>query len=80
MTTDSSSISLASLPAGQHACIESLPGGRGLMGRLAVLGFLPGEELTMVQNYGHGPVIVTVRDTRVALGRGEADQITVRRA
>jgi Fe2+ transport system protein FeoA len=50
------------------------------MGRLAVLGFLPGEELTMVQNYGHGPVIVTVRDTRVALGRGEADQITVRRA
>ncbi|MBU1749340.1 MAG: ferrous iron transport protein A [Chloroflexi bacterium] len=31
----------------------------------------------MVQNYGHGPIIVTVRDTRIALGRGEAGKIWV---
>jgi Fe2+ transport system protein FeoA len=32
----------------------------------------------MVQNYGWGPVIVEVRDTKIALGRGEAHKISVR--
>jgi Fe2+ transport system protein FeoA len=31
----------------------------------------------MVQNFGHGPLIVLVRDTRVALGRGEAMKVLV---
>jgi ferrous iron transport protein A len=79
-TTQGSSMSLGSLGAGQKARVESFNAGRGLVNRLAVLGLLPGEEVTMVQNFGHGPVIVSVRDTRVALGRGEAEKITVRRA
>jgi Fe2+ transport system protein FeoA len=31
----------------------------------------------VIQNYGHGPIIVNLRDTRVALGRGEAGKILV---
>jgi Fe2+ transport system protein FeoA len=31
----------------------------------------------MVQNYGNGPLIVLVRDTRIALGRGEAHKVLV---
>jgi len=31
----------------------------------------------MVQNFGHGPVIVLVRDTRIALGRGEVSRVRV---
>jgi len=80
MAATNTSIPLGELGAGQTARVESFHAGRGLVSRLAVLGFLPGQEIKMVQNFGHGPVIVTVRDTRVALGRHEAEQITVRKA
>jgi ferrous iron transport protein A len=79
MSTANVSISLGDLSTGQTARLECFHAGRGLINRLAVLGFLPGQEIKMVQNFGHGPVIVTVRDTRVALGRHEAEQITVRK-
>ena len=71
-------MSLANLSAGQQAMIESLHGGRGLVSRLAVLGFIPGQNINMVQNFGHGPLIVEVRGARVALGRGEASKIIVK--
>lgn len=71
-------MSLANLSAGQQAIIQSLHGGRGLVNRLSVLGFIPGQNVSMVQNFGHGPLIVNVRGTRVALGRGEASQIVVK--
>jgi ferrous iron transport protein A len=51
--------------------------GQALASRLATLGFTPGTELVMVQNYGWGPIIVQVRDTRIALGRGEASKIQI---
>ena len=47
--------------------------------RLASLGFTPGVTINMTQNFGRGPLIVTVRGTRVALGRGEAAKIIVER-
>ena len=53
--------------------------GRGIVARLASLGFTPGVEVTMVQNYGRGPLIVEVRGTRVALGRREATRVLVSR-
>jgi len=59
--------------------VQDLAGGRGFVGRLAALGFTPGAEVTMVQNFGRGPVIVLVRDTRIALGRGEARKVLIRR-
>jgi ferrous iron transport protein A len=44
---------------------------------MATLGFTIGVSVTVVQNYRHGPMIVQVRDTRVALGRGEARKVLV---
>jgi len=44
---------------------------------VAALGFTPGVEVTVVQNYGRGPILVTVRDTHIALGRGEALKVLV---
>lgn len=46
---------------------------------MLTLGLTPGTEVTVLQNYGHGPMIVRVRDARVALGRGEAEKVLVRR-
>jgi ferrous iron transport protein A len=54
-----------------------MQGGHDFLSRLASLGFTPGARLRVVQNYGRGPLIVSLRDTRVALGRGEAEKILV---
>jgi len=68
---------LSDLPVGTRGVVRQLYGGRGLIGRMVALGFAGGAEVTVIQNYGRGPVIVAVRDTRVALGRGEAARIRV---
>jgi ferrous iron transport protein A len=68
---------LVELRSGQTATVHSLCGGVGFRSRLAALGFTPGTGIKMLQNLGHGPIIVTVRDTRIALGRGEAYKIWV---
>jgi len=44
---------------------------------MAALGFTPGAQVRMVQNYRHGAIIVNVRGARVALGRGEARRVRV---
>ncbi len=75
--TYTKSISLSKLSADKLATILSFSSGRLEMMRLASLGFTPGAQVAMTQNYGRGPLIVTVRGTRVALGRGEAEQIFV---
>ena len=72
-------ISLTELSLNNHATILSFTIGRSETTRLASLGFTPGAEVSMTQNYGRGPLIVTVRGTRVALGRVEAGKIFVER-
>ncbi len=71
--------SLSEIAAGEEATILSFHGGRMVNSRLASLGLTPGARVNMTQNYGRGPLIVTVRGTRVALGRGEASRIIVER-
>lgn len=72
-------VRLAAIKAGERAAIHDFDAGHTLVSRLSALGFTPDAEVTMIQNYGNGPVIVSVRDTRIALGRGEATKIRVRR-
>gem|GEM_PF-264644 len=72
-------IRLNALRPGDVGILHDLTGGRGFMCRLAALGFTPGAEVRMIQNFGHGPLIVSVRDTRIALGRGEAGKVRVKR-
>lgn len=66
---------LAELSTGRSGTIQALSGGRRFVGRLAALGFTPGVPVTMVRNNRFGPVIVAVRGTQVALGRGEARRV-----
>ncbi len=76
MTTPAE-ICLSELAPDRFATILSFASGRLETIRLASLGFTPGAHVSMAQNFGRGPLIVTVRGTRVALGRGEAAQIFV---
>lgn len=79
MTHSSPIFPLADLQTGKRALVREFRAGRAVESRLASLGFTPGAAVEVVQNYGRGPLIVTVRGTRVALGRGEAAKILVER-
>jgi ferrous iron transport protein A len=70
-------VSLSAVHRGRSVRIKEIRGGHQILSRLACLGFTPGARLKVVQNYGRGPIIVHLRDTRVALGRGEALKILV---
>jgi len=62
---------------GDKGIVHHLNGGRAINDRLLVMGFTKGAEISVMQNPGFGPVIVYVRDTRIALGRGEANKVIV---
>jgi ferrous iron transport protein A len=72
-------ISLTELSVDHHAKVLAFSFGSAEATRLVSLGFTPGADVSMAQNYGRGPLIVTVRGTRVALGRFEAARIVVER-
>jgi ferrous iron transport protein A len=74
-----STLPLSALRAGETGTITEISGGHHLRSRMLTLGLTPGAGVTVLQNYGRGPLIVRVRDTRVALGRGEASKVFVRR-
>src|SRR5512140_2517606 len=68
---------LMELEPGKKAIIRRLEGGRTVLSRLAAMGFTPGAAVTVIRNNEHDPLLVTLRGSRVALGRGEAAHITV---
>jgi ferrous iron transport protein A len=70
---------LSDLAPGETGVVKDLAGGWGFVSRLAALGLTPGGEVAVIQNFGHGPIIVLVRSTRIALGRGEAMKVQVRK-
>ncbi len=71
--------SLSDLRTGERATYQSIAAEKAVASRLTSLGFTPGVEIEMVQNYGRGPLLVTIRGTRVALGRQEARSITIQK-
>jgi len=68
---------LTAVNKGEKAVLLTVTGGRQLRGRLAALGLLPGTEVQVVQNSGQGPFIVSVRGSRIVLGRGMAARMEV---
>ena len=68
---------LTNVTEGSRAVLRTIDGGRQLRTRLAALGLLPGTELEVVQNSGHGPFVVSVRGSRIVIGRGMAARISV---
>jgi ferrous iron transport protein A len=68
---------LSEITVDHRSIVRQLRGGKDFMGRMAALGFTVGSKVKVIQNQGHGPLIVLIRDTRVALGRGEALKVLV---
>ncbi|MCX8059054.1 MAG: ferrous iron transport protein A [Spirochaetes bacterium] len=55
--------------------IDKINGGPGLIRRLRDLGLLSGEEILMIKNENKGPIIINVKGSMIALGRGIAQKI-----
>jgi len=69
---------LSMVGAGETVRVVKLNAGRGLNSRLAAMGFVPNTKVKVVSNSHPGPFIVTVKDSKVMLGRGMAHKIMVR--
>jgi ferrous iron transport protein A len=70
-------VPLLELPSGAKAVVRGLVGGPVFAGRLASMGVAADAPLEVLQNRAHGPVLILVRGTRIALGRGEAAKVLV---
>jgi ferrous iron transport protein A len=75
--TEKQILTLGDLAEGAEAHVHQVQGGHTYRGRMATLGFTAGAPVRLLQNAGRGPVIVLIRGTRVALGRGEALKVLV---
>jgi len=58
---------LSDLPIRKRALVRELHGGKDFTSRMGTLGFTPGTVVMVIQNYSHGPVLVTVKGVRIAL-------------
>lgn len=68
---------LAMVAPGETVRFVAIEGGHCLRKRLADLGLNAGEMISVIQSATHGPMILEVKDSRLALGRGVAHKILV---
>jgi ferrous iron transport protein B len=69
-------LSITSLEEGEEGVVYSITGGKKFVGRLAGMGIVAGIRIKILRNIG-GLIIVLASDTRIALGKGQANKILV---
>lgn len=67
---------LSMVRPGERVKIVKIRGGRGLIGRLASMGFYPGIEIEVISNRP-GPLILSRGGVRLGIGYGMAHRILV---
>ncbi|MEO0206330.1 MAG: fused ferrous iron transport protein A/B [candidate division WOR-3 bacterium] len=71
-------LNLTMLKPGEKGKIVEITGGKGLLTRLDALGISPGAEVTKIsEQIMHGPVVVKIGNTQVAIGYGMARKVIV---
>jgi len=68
---------LSMVGPGETVKLVKVNAGRGLNSRLAAMGLVANTELTVLSNSHPGPFVVTVKQSKVMLGRGMAHKIMV---
>ncbi|WP_297550090.1 FeoA family protein [Thermococcus sp.] len=72
-------VPLISLRPGERGIVVDLRGGPNFRSRLYAMGLAPGAIIRVLENYPRGPVIVEAGGTRLALGKGMAMRVFVRK-
>ena len=70
-------IPLSTIQSGKTVRLVGVEAGRGLNSRLAAMGLLPNVEITVINNGHPGPFVISLKGSRMMLGRGMADKIMV---
>jgi ferrous iron transport protein A len=68
---------LSHVKSGETVRLARIDAGRGLSSRLAAMGLVADVEITVVNNNHPGPFVISVRDSKMMLGRGMAQKIMV---
>jgi len=68
---------LSMIDPGKEVTLIDINGGRGIRSKLYSMGLVPGVNLRILNRNGSGPVMIAVRDCRLAIGRGMAEKIIV---
>jgi ferrous iron transport protein A len=68
---------LSNVKSGETVKLASIEAGRGLHSRLASMGLVPNVEITVVSNSQPGPFVISVKNSKMMLGRGMAHKIMV---
>jgi len=70
-------IPLNTVAAGKQVKVVSIGAGFGLQRRLADMGLTPGLKVKVIGSQRPGSVVLDVRGSRLALGRGISNKIMV---
>lgn len=68
---------LSKVRAGETVKLASINAGQGLNSRLASMGLVPNVEITVVKSGHPGPFVISVKDSKMMLGRGVVSKIMV---
>lgn len=70
-------VPLSLIDTGRKVRLHVVCAGRELSARLTSMGLVPGTELEVISKSAKGPLVVSVGDTRLVLGRGMVSKILV---
>ncbi len=68
---------LAMARPGDVVSVVNVRAGWGLQRRLADMGLIPGVKIRVINSQMPGPIIIDLRGSRLVLGHGVAQKITV---
>lgn len=71
-------IPLSQISTGETVYVEDIRGGKAFTQRISDLGFTKGAEVKVLSNSFAGPLMVVIKESRFALGQGEASKIIVK--
>ena len=72
-------MTLSNVKIGESVKLVSIRGGAQIRRRLADLGLNTGMTVQVINGIVDGPLILSVKDSRLAIGRGMAEKIVVER-
>ena len=68
---------LSRVEPGREVTLIDINGGKGVRSKLYSMGLVPGVILTVLSRNGTGPVMVAVKDSRLAIGCSMTRKIIV---
>ena len=72
-------VRLSQMHEGETGIVVDIHGGPGARQKLMGMGITPGTRITVIKSGRPGPYIIAIGNMRLALGRGIAEKILIRR-